>query len=203
MHLPSHVTLLAVSKQQSIEAITELYQQGQRAFGENYLQEALSKIEALKHLTIEWHFIGHIQRNKTKKIAEHFAWVQSVDSELIAKRLNEARPDRLPPLNICLEVNVDNEPNKSGVTLDAVLPLAKVCLTLPKLRLRGLMAIPKANTNPEHAFQTLRETYDTLNQLGFSLDTLSMGMSADYELAIKAGSTMVRLGTALFQKPRA
>jgi pyridoxal phosphate enzyme (YggS family) len=201
-NLPRSVILLAVSKQQSIEAIAELYQQGQRAFGENYLQEALTKIEALKHLTIEWHFIGHIQRNKTKKIAEHFAWVQSVDSELIAKRLNEARPDHLPPLNICLEVNVDNEPNKAGVALDAVLPLAKVCLTLPKLRLRGLMAIPKANTDPRHAFQTLRETYDTLNQLGFSLDTLSMGMSADYELAIEAGSTMVRLGTAVFQKPR-
>lgn len=202
MHLPSHVTLLAVSKQQPIEAITELYQQGQRAFGENYLQEALSKMEALKHLNIEWHFIGHIQRNKTKKIAEHFAWVQSVDNELIAKRLNDARPDHLPPLNICLEVNVDNEPNKSGVALDAVLPLAKVCLTLPKLRLRGLMAIPKANTDPRHAFQTLRKTYDTLNTLGFSLDTLSMGMSTDYVLAIEAGSTMVRLGNALFQKPR-
>ncbi|HEU5280891.1 MAG TPA: YggS family pyridoxal phosphate-dependent enzyme [Gammaproteobacteria bacterium] len=202
-NLPPSVALLAVSKQQSIEAITELYQQGQRAFGENYLQEALIKMEALKHLNIEWHFIGHIQRNKTKKIAEHFAWVQSVDSELIAKRLNEARPTNLPPLNICLEVNVDNEPNKSGVALDAVLPLAKVCLSLPKLRLRGLMAIPKANTDPHHAFQTLRNIHDTLNTLGFSLDTLSMGMSADYELAIEAGSTMVRLGTALFQKPRA
>lgn len=199
---PPHITLLAVSKQQPITAILELYEQGQRAFGENYLQEALGKMEALKAIDIEWHFIGHVQRNKTKKIAEHFSWVQSVDSELIATRLNDARPTHLPPLNICLEVNIDNEPNKSGVALEAVLPLAQHCLTLPNLRLRGLMAIPKANTDPLPAFQTLRKTFDTLNTLGFSLDTLSMGMSADYTLAIQAGSTMVRLGNALFKNAR-
>lgn len=203
---PPSVTLLAVSKQQSIASIVELYEQGQRAFGENYLQEALPKMEALKHLDIEWHFIGHIQRNKTKHIATHFAWVQSVDSELIAKRLNDARPANLPPLNVCLEVNIDNEANKSGVSLAAVNALANYCTTLPNLRLRGLMAIPKASEHPDEkkqAFQALRQAYDTLNTLGFSLDTLSMGMSADYLLAIENGSTLIRLGTALFNHKRA
>lgn len=204
-HCPPSVLLLAVSKQQSIDAMIDLYHQGQRAFGENYLQEALVKIEALKHLDIEWHFIGHIQGNKTKKIAEHFAWVQSVDSERIAKRLNEARPANLPPLNICIEVNIDDEANKAGVTLEALPALAKACLALPNLRLRGLMAIPKVSDNPlekKQAFLALRTAFDTLNTQGFSLDTLSMGMSADYPLAIECGSTLIRLGTALFNQAR-
>lgn len=197
---PHSVKLLAVSKQQSIEAIAALYEQGQRLFGENYLQEALEKQTALNHLDIEWHFIGHIQRNKTKPIAEHFSWVQSVSNELIAKRLNDAHPLNLPPLNICIEVNLDNEPQKSGVSLTNLPTLAHFIQSQPRLHLRGLMAIPQANTSPQLAFQKLKTAFDTLNNQGFLLDTLSMGMSADFELAIQEGSTMVRLGTALFSK---
>lgn len=201
-HRPPHsVQILAASKQQSTTVIESLYQQGQRAFGENYLQEALIKQEALKHLAIEWHFIGHLQRNKTKKIAEHFDWVESVDNELIAKRLNDARPLNLPPLNICLEVNVDNEANKSGVSFADLPTLAKIVSTYPRLHLRGLMAIPKASedqTETQQAFQRLHKAFQSLIHQGFPLDTLSMGMSADYLLAIQEGSTLVRLGTALF-----
>lgn len=198
---PNSVRCLAVSKQQPLDAIEALYHQGQHAFGENYLQEALTKIEALSHLSLEWHFIGHIQRNKTRKIATQFQWVHSVDSELIAARLNEARPTHLPPLNICLEVNVDGEQSKSGVAPHELLTLATACAQHPRLKLRGLMTLPEAtNTLDEQrrAFKTVAALFRTLNSQGFHLDTLSMGMSNDYEAAIAEGSTMIRLGRALF-----
>lgn len=191
------VALLAVSKQQSVANILALYQQGQRAFGENYCQEALSKMDALKTYPLEWHFIGHCQRNKTKKIAENFDWVQSVDSPLIAKRLNEARPAHLPPLNICIELNMDDETSKAGIPLSALHSLADICLRLPRLRLRGLMCIPK-KTQAIQAFKACKAAFDALHRQGIPVDTLSMGMSADFETAIQAGSTMVRIGTALF-----
>jgi pyridoxal phosphate enzyme (YggS family) len=194
------VKLLAASKGQSLEKIKALYDQGQRIFGENYLQEALIKIPSLP-ADIEWHFIGPIQSNKTKKIAEHFSWVQSVDSERVAKRLNDQRPSSLPPLNICIEVNINNEISKSGITSDAVISLAKACQQLPNLRLRGLMAIPAPQDNPsqlKQSFHQLFTLYHTLQQTFDNIDTLSMGMSHDFELAISEGSTMVRVGSALF-----
>ena len=159
------------------------------------------KIAALRALDIEWHFIGHVQRNKTKKIAECFSWVQSVDSELIAKRLNDARPKNLPPLNVCIEVNVSGESTKSGVKPEEIVELAEVIAQCPALRLRGLMCIPAPTTNTEEqekVFKQCRAYFDALNQRGYDCDTLSMGMSQDYEAAIKSGSTMVRLGTVLF-----
>lgn len=195
------VKVLAVSKQQSIESIQALYAAGQRAFGENYLQEALGKIEALSALEIEWHFIGHVQRNKTKKIAECFAWVQSVDSALIAKRLNDARPKDLPPLNVCIEVNISGEESKSGVKPEEMFELAEFIKNCPALTLRGIMCIPAPTTNTqaqENVFKQCRDLFDALNERGYACDTLSMGMSQDYEAAIKSGSTMVRLGTMLF-----
>lgn len=195
--IPHSVTLLAVSKQQSLSRMADVYKQGQRHFGENYLQEALLKMQSFDHAEIVWHFIGHIQRNKTKKIAEHFAWVQSVASLTIAQRLSDQRPAHLPPLNICLEVNISNEANKSGVLPEAVAELAQACLKLPRLRLRGLMAIPEAENSTPY-FKKMALLMQQLNQSGFQLDTLSIGMSNDFEAAIAAGSTMVRIGTALF-----
>lgn len=195
------VRLLAVSKKQSIEKIIEAYEAGQRAFGENYLQEALSKITALTDKQIEWHFIGPIQSNKTRKIAEHFAWVHSVDSKKIAKRLNDQRPTQLPPLNICIEVNVSHEQTKSGVMLEEVEALALYCQSLPHLALRGLMTIPAEHDNfidQRNEFHPLQTLWTTLRQHDIPLDTLSMGMSGDFEAAIAEGSTLVRIGTALF-----
>lgn len=195
------VTLLAVSKQQSAATIREAYDAGLRAFGENYLQEALPKIAALSDLNIEWHYIGHIQTNKTRKIAEQFAFVQSVSSLKIAERLNDQRPLLMPPLNVCIEVNLQNESGKSGVAPQAVRELADAIKQLPKLKLRGLMAIPAANNNEDQMrahFHQLFSLYQTLISAGFNLDTLSMGMSADFALAIEQGSTLVRIGTAIF-----
>lgn len=195
------VSLLAVSKLHPIEKIKEAYEAGQEAFGENYLQEALSKQAALTNEAIEWHFIGHIQSNKTRKIAEDFAWVHSVDSIKIAKRLHEQRPLDLPPLNICIEVNVSDEPAKSGVDLKNVLSIAEYCLSLQRLRLRGLMTIPAQENDFEKQripFRMLFEVFQSLREKGIALDTLSMGMSEDFEAAIAEGSTMVRIGTALF-----
>ncbi len=197
----SEICLLAASKTQTSEKITAAYSAGQRDFGENYLQEGLAKIAACADLTITWHFIGPIQRNKTKKIAEHFAWVHSVDSMLIAKRLSDQRPAHLPPLNICIEVNVSNEETKSGVKIDEVLTLAAYCQTLPNLRLRGLMAIPtEYHTFDEqrHEFHKLAQLKQILEENNFALDTLSMGMSGDFEAAIAEGATIVRIGTAIF-----
>lgn len=193
------IQLLAVSKTHPASSIAEFYQLGQKAFGENYLQEALEKIEKLKDLSIEWHFIGHVQRNKTKHLAEKFAWVHGVDRLIIAERLSNQRPQNLQPLNICLQVNIDEQESKDGCRPDEVAELVEQISRLPNLKLRGLMVIPK----PEHlqAFTTTKQLFDEVKQYHAQpeqWDTLSMGMSADMADAIQAGSTMVRVGTALF-----
>lgn len=202
---PHSVSLLAASKGQSVEKIALAFAAGQRLFGENYLQEALKKMESLTGKNIEWHFIGPLQSNKTKKIAEHFSWVHSVDDMKNAKRLNDQRPDSLPRLNVCIEVNVNEETSKSGCRISDVARLAAYCQTLPRLALRGLMAIPA----PQHDFTAQREEFHQLflcwQQLraeGVALDTLSMGMSDDFEAAIAEGATFIRIGTAIFG-PRA
>lgn len=194
------VHLLAVSKTFAAEAVREAYHAGQSAFGENYLQEALDKIEALRDLPLEWHFIGPIQSNKTRPIAEHFAWVHSVDRLKIAERLAAQRPPQLPRLNICLQVNVSGEASKSGVAPLAVAQLARAVARLPQLRLRGLMAIPEPAEGVQQRapFARMRELLEDLNRQGMQLDTLSMGMSHDYAAAILEGATIVRIGTAIF-----
>ncbi|NNG13757.1 MAG: YggS family pyridoxal phosphate-dependent enzyme [Gammaproteobacteria bacterium] len=198
---PGSVQLLAVSKTRPAEDVRQAHAAGQQAFGENYLQDALPKIAELADLGLEWHFIGAIQSNKTRDIAQHFDWVHTVERDKIARRLNEQRPERAAPLNICLQVNISREESKAGVSPDEVLPLARAISGLPKLRLRGLMAIPAATDNVEAqraAFRALRECQQQLIDEGFELDTLSMGMSDDLEAAIAEGSTMVRIGTAIF-----
>jgi pyridoxal phosphate enzyme (YggS family) len=201
-HRPSHsVSLLAVSKNHSAESIKQALLAGQTCFGENYLQEALEKMAALQNENLEWHFIGSIQSNKTKKIAEHFAWVHSVSDIKILKRLNDQRPTHLPPLNICLEINVSAEKTKSGAPKEAALSLAKFCSEQPRLLLRGLMTIPaEKNSLVEQRaeLQKLRVIFDLLQQEGYKLDTLSMGMSHDMEAAIAEGATVVRIGRAIF-----
>jgi pyridoxal phosphate enzyme (YggS family) len=197
------VQLLAVSKTFGPEAVRDAHAAGQRAFGENYVQEALSKIEALADLRteLEWHCIGPLQSNKTRAVAEHFDWVHSVDRLKIAQRLSEQRPAVLPPLQVCLQVNVDGGANKSGVTPAEAVALASAVAELPRLRLRGIMAIPEPA--PDFAaqrdlFMRAAVVFDEICQAGVALDTLSLGMSADQEAAISAGSTMVRVGTAIF-----
>ncbi|MGS7250026.1 YggS family pyridoxal phosphate-dependent enzyme [Pseudomonas anuradhapurensis] len=195
---PASVQLLAVSKTKPASAIREIHAAGVRDVGENYLQEALNKQQALSDLPLIWHFIGPIQSNKTKAIAEHFDWVHSVDRLKIAQRLSEQRPAGLAPLNICLQVNVSGEDSKSGCAAADLPALAKAVAALPNLRLRGLMAIPEPTADraaQEAAFATLRKLQEDL-ELG--LDTLSMGMSHDLEAAIAQGATWVRIGTALF-----
>ena len=195
------ISLLAVSKAQPAQSVREAFAAGQTMFGENYLQEALEKQAQLIDLPIEWHFIGPIQSNKTQLIAQNFAWVHSVDRLKIAQRLNDARPANLPPLQVCLQLNVSNEESKSGVTQLDLETLAEAFSNLPRLKLRGLMAIP-APTNDENRqraqFKQVRECYDALRAKGFALDTLSIGMSDDYFIAIEQGSTIVRIGSALF-----
>jgi hypothetical protein len=200
---PSSVTLLAVSKTFPADAVREAYAAGQRAFGENYVQEALDKIGALRDLNVEWHFIGPIQSNKTRVIAENFAWVHGVDRLKIAQRLSEQRPVNMPLLNICLQVNVSGEESKSGVAPDEVLALAREVSGLPRLRLRGLMAIPApADDAAEQRlpFARLRALAQDITAQGIALDTLSMGMSHDFAAAIQEGATIVRVGTAIFGK---
>jgi pyridoxal phosphate enzyme (YggS family) len=195
------VRLLAVSKTFGPDAVRAALGAGQRAFGENYLQEALDKIVALDGLGIEWHFIGPVQSNKTRPIAEHFAWVHSVDRLRIAQRLAEQRPAALPPLNLCLQVNVSGEDSKSGCTPAELPELARAVAALPRVRLRGLMAIPEPQPDPRlqrAPFRRLRELLAQLNADGLGLDTLSMGMSADLDAAIAEGATMVRVGSAIF-----
>jgi pyridoxal phosphate enzyme (YggS family) len=197
----AEVRLLAVSKTFPAQAVREAYQAGQDAFGENYLQEALHKIEVLRDLPLEWHFIGPIQGNKTRAIAENFAWVHCVDRLKIAERLSAQRPSHLSPLNICLQVNVSGEQSKSGVAAEQVLQLAKDIAQLPRLKLRGLMAIPAPAVDEAAQrvpFARMRQLLHELNEQALTLDTLSMGMSHDFAAAIKEGSTMVRLGTAIF-----
>jgi len=199
-HLPQ---LLAVSKTHSAAQIKEAYDAGQKQFGENYLQEAREKQTALSKLDIEWHFIGPIQSNKTRDIAENFSWVHSVDRLKIAKRLSEQRPDHLPDINLCIQVNIDDETSKSGAKIEDLDTLANAIHSLPKLNLRGLMAIPAKRDNPQEQQLVLESVAKAMQQLAINnndlnLDTLSMGMSADLEPAIAAGSTIVRIGSAIF-----
>jgi pyridoxal phosphate enzyme (YggS family) len=190
----SAVTLLAVSKTHSAARIAEAQAAGQRAFGENYVQEALEKMTALPDL--EWHLIGPLQSNKTRLAAERFQWVQTVDREKIAKRLSEQRPAAMPALNVLIQVNASGEETKSGAALHEVAPLAKAVASLPRLRLRGLMAIPEPGA-PRERYHEVYLAYEQLKG-EFGFDTLSMGMSDDLELAIAEGATMVRVGTAIF-----
>ena len=197
------VSLLAVSKRVAAQGVRAAFDAGQRAFGENYVQEALNKMAALRDLPLEWHFIGPIQSNKTRDIAEHFAWVHSVDRLKVAERLSAQRPQDMPPLNVCIQVNVGGEQTKSGVAPDEVTALAQAMARLPRLKLRGLMVIPapadglQAQRVP---FAKLRESLQQLNAHGLVLDTLSMGMSHDLEAAIVEGATIVRVGTNIFGK---
>jgi len=195
------VQLLAVSKTKPVSDIVMAYQAGQRIFGESYLQEALQKQQALSAFDITWHFIGPIQSNKTKAIAQHFSWVHSVDRLKIAKRLSEQRPEHLPKLNICLQVNISHEETKSGVTLEELPALIDEISRLPNICLRGVMAIPQAETDFEQQCLPYRALYQAIKKLNVGgLDTFSFGMSGDLKAAIKEGSTMVRVGTALFGK---
>ncbi|MEK0435606.1 MAG: hypothetical protein RL369_1655 [Pseudomonadota bacterium] len=204
---PASVLLLAVSKTFGAESVIDAAEAGQIAFGENYLQEALDKQEIVKSLRpdliLEWHFIGPIQSNKTRPIAEHFDWAHAVDREKIARRLSEQRPAHLGPLNICLQVNVSGEVSKSGVAPDDVLSLAQSVSALPNIRLRGLMAIPEPADDfddQRKPFGQLRDLQQQLVRVGIATDTLSMGMSADMAAAIAEGATIVRIGTAIFGK---
>jgi pyridoxal phosphate enzyme (YggS family) len=195
------VTLLAVSKAQPAEKLREAFAAGQKQFGENYLQEALNKQAELSDLSIEWHFIGPIQSNKTQPIAQHFSWVHGVDRLKIAQRLNDARPAELAPLQICLQVNTSGEASKSGITPDELPALAAAIKGMPRLQLRGLMTIPEPTEDENlqrQRFQQMRALLEDLNKNGAGLDTLSMGMSNDYALAVQEGATIVRVGSAIF-----
>jgi PLP dependent protein len=197
---PGTVRLVAVSKQQGADAIRNMALAGQRDFGESYTQEALPKIESLADLNLTWHFIGRLQGNKTRAVAEHFAWVHTVDRARIADRLNEQRPGSLPPLNVCIQVQVTPEPQKAGIPLEEAEALARHVMTLPRLKLRGLMCIPPAS-EPKAVrldFVALAALAQALRSMDIDCDTLSMGMSDDFEAAIAAGSTLVRVGTAIF-----
>jgi pyridoxal phosphate enzyme (YggS family) len=205
-HRPAgSVRLLAVSKTRGPAEIATLAGAGQQDFGENYLQEALEKIHVLQEKRLTWHFIGAIQSNKTRELAQHFDWIHSIDRLKIARRLNEQRPADLSPLQVCLQVNIDNEPSKAGLSPPEVLPIARELASLPQLRLRGLMAIPAPQTGFEVqrlSFRALAELQQRLIADGLALDTLSMGMSDDMEAAIAEGATLVRIGTDIFG-PRA
>lgn len=197
---PGEITVLAVSKKHAAGRVRGLHQLGQRAFGENYVQEALAKQSQLQELDIEWHFIGPLQSNKTREVAAHFEWVQSADREKILRRLSDQRPDDLPQLNVCIQVNIDREPQKAGVLPEQAEDLAGIAGRLPRLRLRGLMTIPRMGADgydPSDSYRRMSELFGRLCGAGFDLDTLSMGMSADLEPAILHGSTMVRIGTDL------
>jgi pyridoxal phosphate enzyme (YggS family) len=200
---PDSVMLLAVSKTFPAEAVRAAYAAGQRAFGENYVQEAVAKIAALADLraALDWHFIGPLQSNKTRPVAEHFDWVHSVDRLKIAERLSGQRPATLPPLNVCLQVNVSGEASKSGVAPAEAAAVGHAIAALPRLRLRGLMSIPEPAATPDAQrapHRQLRALFDQLRADGLALDTLSMGMSSDLEAAVLEGATLVRIGTAIF-----
>lgn len=193
--------LLAVSKGWPADCVRTAFSAGQRAFGENYVQEGVAKIAALDDLDLEWHFIGPLQSNKTREVAEHFDWVHSLDRLKIAERLSAQRSPGLPPLQICIQVNVSGEDSKSGVAPAELAALARNVKSLPRLRLRGLMAIPEASENAEllrQRFALLRKLLEQLNAEGMELDVLSMGMSDDFECAIAEGATILRIGTAIF-----
>ena len=195
------VKLLAVSKTMSAQAVRDAHAAGQLAFGENYSQEGVDKIASLADLPLEWHCIGPIQSNKSKWVAENFAWAHSIDRLKIAERLSAQRPAHLPPLQVCLQVNVDGGNNKSGVAPAELLALAQAVAKLPHLQLRGIMTIPEPSENKaqiQAVHRRARELFDSLNEAGLKLDTLSMGMTADLEIAITEGSTCLRVGTAIF-----
>lgn len=198
---PAGVALLAVSKTWPAEAVRQAAACGQRAFGESYVQEAIAKLAVLGDLGLEWHFIGPLQSNKTRPVAESFAWVHGIDRLKLAERLSQQRPPGMPPLQVCVQVNVSNEASKSGCTIDEAPVLCRAVAALPNLKLRGLMAIPEPSQESAvvaRHFGLLRELRDRLNQVGLGLDTLSMGMSDDLGDAIMAGATIVRVGTAIF-----
>ena len=204
---PDAVRLIAVSKTFPAEVVREACQAGQHAFGENYLQEATSKIEAVSDLPLEWHFIGPLQSNKARPVAALFSWVHTVDRLKLAERLSAARPDELGPLQVCIQVNVSDETSKSGCRPEEVFALAKAVASLPRLRLRGLMTIPELTPDTalqRQRFASLRLLKDELVSCGLELDTLSMGMSDDLEAAIAEGATMIRIGRAIFgpRRPR-
>jgi pyridoxal phosphate enzyme (YggS family) len=195
----SDITLLAVSKTKPAQAIQAAHDAGQRHFGENYVQEALQKMNELGGLDITWHFIGPIQSNKTPAVASHFSWVHSVDRLKIARRLSDQRPENMPPLNVCLQVNIDAEASKSGMSPEEALASAAEVADLPRIKLRGLMAIPDPAKDPRDAFARLRQLAEEIQaRTNVKLDTLSMGMSADLREAIAEGATIVRVGTAIF-----
>jgi len=201
-HRPvNEVTLLAVSKIFGPDAVREAFEAGQTAFGENYIQEAVEKIALLRELPLQWHCIGPIQSNKTRLVAAHFDWAHTVDRLKTAQRLSEQRPDGMAPLQICIQVNIDGGPSKSGVAPQDAMPLAKEVARLPRLMLRGLMTLPEPAADPaaqKAVHLKAKALFDELRDAGLALDTLSMGMTADLEAAIAAGSTMVRVGTAIF-----
>ena len=196
-----HIRLLAVSKKKPAEAVLEAYIAGQRDFGENFVQEALDKIAAVDRGDAIWHFVGQLQANKTRVVAQHFEWVHTVDRLKIARRLSAQRPHYAGDLNVCIEVNIDAEDNKAGVAASEVPDLATAIAALPRLQLRGLMCLPAIRDNfagQRQPFARLRTLMESLNDSGLQLDTLSMGMTADYAAAIQEGATIVRIGTAIF-----
>ena len=198
---PESISLLAVSKTWSLSSVIDAATAGQRAFGENYVQEGVDKASATVDRNLDWHFIGPLQSNKTRPVAEHFAWVHSVDRLKIAERLSAQRPADLPPLQVCVQVNVSGEASKSGCHPDEALALCQAVAALPRLTLRGLMAIPEPaddEAGQRAPFRQLREIFETIRAAGLPLDTLSMGMSHDLEAAIAEGATIVRIGTAIF-----
>jgi len=195
------ITILAISKTRSVDEILQAFEAGCHCFGESYIKEAIPKINALEKKPIKWHFVGPIQSNKTQYIAKYFNWVHSVDREKAAKRINDQRPANLPLINVCIQVNVSGESTKSGVNLDDLASLADYIMTLPRLKLRGLMALPQKtsdNRAQRQAFHTLYTAMEELNLKGLALDTLSMGMSNDWPAAVKEGATIIRIGTGLF-----
>ncbi len=198
---PDTVKLLAVSKKHPLDSVLAAVALGQRDFGENTVQEGLDKIRATVDEGLTWHFIGHLQSNKTRVVAENFDWVHTIDKLKIAKRLSQQRPAELAPLNVCIQVNIDNEPSKSGAGIDELSDLAAACSELPNIRLRGLMCLPAIREEFEaqrKPFAKLRELAEALQRSAVPIDTLSMGMTADYRAAIFEGATIVRIGTAVF-----
>ncbi|UCV18704.1 YggS family pyridoxal phosphate-dependent enzyme [Ferribacterium limneticum] len=198
---PESIRLLAVSKTWPLASVIEAADAGQRAFGENYVQEGVDKVAATAGLNLEWHFIGPLQSNKSRAVAEHFDWVHSIERLKIAERLSAQRPANLPPLQVCVQVNVSGEASKSGCAPDEALDLCRAVASLPGLQLRGLMAIPEPTDDPaaqRAPFRQVREIYDHIRAAGIPLDTLSMGMSHDLEAAVAEGATIVRIGTAIF-----
>ena len=198
---PGKIRLLAVSKKQPPQLIADAAAAGQRDFGENFVQEGLEKIESLPHKHLVWHFIGHLQTNKTRAVAENFDWVHTLDRLKTTERLSRQRPDELGNLNVCLQVNVDDDPDKSGVRAGALPELAAACAELPRLNLRGLMCLPALREDFDEQrvpFARLRALRESLAANGVAMDTLSMGMSGDYRAAICEGATIVRIGTAVF-----